>query len=465
MSVAPSPTGTARCILSALVVIPLLSVATPAALPDSPPGAAAPSPGGSTLPTAAHAPGADDAGPALTLSLEEALRRGEAQAPELLRARAAIVQAQARRPGAALVLPINPLASVMAGYRRELQPAGPPSTGVQVQAHLEQQVEIAGQRGARLRTVDAAIESARARADFARSETRALLRTAYVQAMLAESRVTASRERAIFADQLLRFARVRANLGAAGDVEVNLALIESGRVDSEVTDAQATRAVRLTELRALTGIPQKTALVLTTPMHEPPRLPETLRDLGALIGLAQQNRADLRSLQHYGRELSADRSRLRREAVPSPIVALDFQRDLPGQEFYGGTLGLPIPLWNRNQGPLAQNRAAETTRMTDETLLLRQMHAQVAQAFRVLRLRRDQAQRFRDVVLPPAERNVDLLRRGWQAGKFDLFRVIAASRELTDTRLRYYAILEDFWTAALELERAVGVPLLTGGER
>ena len=90
------------------------------------------------------------------------------------------------------------------------------------------------------------------------------------------------------------------------------------------------------------------------------------------------------------------------------------------------------------------------------------IRGEVALASRKLQLLRVQVQEFQQNVLPPAERNMELLRRGWQAGKFDLFRVITASRELTETRLRLLDLLEDLWVAAIELERAVGAPLLQG---
>lgn len=90
---------------------------------------------------------------------------------------------------------------------------------------------------------------------------------------------------------------------------------------------------------------------------------------------------------------------------------------------------------------------------------------EVAQAHARVVLLRSQVETFRKDVLPPSENNIDLLQRGWQAGKFDLFRVIAASRELADTRLRGLSLLEELWSAALELERAVGVVLIERGLR
>ena len=82
---------------------------------------------------------------------------------------------------------------------------------------------------------------------------------------------------------------------------------------------------------------------------------------------------------------------------------------------------------------------------------------------RKLVLLRSQVREFEQEVVPPAERNIELLRQGWQAGQFDLFRVITASRELAETRLRLLDLLEDLWATAIETERVVGMPLLVGG--
>jgi cobalt-zinc-cadmium efflux system outer membrane protein len=363
-----------------------------------------------------------------------------------------------------MVLPYNPYATFMGGYRRETT-SQPAATGFQYQLHIEQPIEIAGQRGARLRAVDTAVAAAQATTEYARSQTRAVLRVAYVQAVLGEQRVEVARRREETAQRLLESAVSRSQLGAASDIEVNLAQIEVGRVAGDLAEAQVGQEVRLSDLRLLTGIAAGTPLLLSTHQTEPPVLAAEHEALPQLLDLALQHRADLVALRRQRQALAAERGRLRREAVPSPVLAFDHQRDLPGQDFWGGTLGLQLPLWNRNQGPLAQVRAQEQARQTEEQLLVARVRNEVTLAYRALELRRGQARRFQQMVLPPAERNLDLLRRGWQAGKFDLFRVITASRELSETRLRYLDILDDLWVAMVELERAVGAPLPAGDRR
>ena len=57
---------------------------------------------------------------------------------------------------------------------------------------------------------------------------------------------------------------------------------------------------------------------------------------------------------------------------------------------------------------------------------------------------------------PAAEANASLLTEGWRAGKFDLFRVIQASRDVGDARRAELEALRDFWQAVIALDRATG---------
>jgi cobalt-zinc-cadmium efflux system outer membrane protein len=303
---------------------------------------------------------------------------------------------------------------------------------------------------------------AQAQTALAQVESRAILLSAYVQASLADQRLVVARRREELADRLFGSAQARLELGATGELDVNLAQIEKGRVRGDLVQAEALLASRQTLLGILCGLAPSTNLILTSNHASPPEISGVHEQLDALYSLAEKERADLLAIRRQQDALSSEIGRLRRDAIPNLIVALDYQRDLPGQDFWGGTLGLAFPFWNRNQGPIAQVRSSELQRQAEERLLLTRIRGEVALAHRKLQLLRVQVKDYQKDVLPPAERNIELLRRGWQAGKFDLFRVITASRELTDTRLRLLDLLEDLWLAAIELERSVGTPLLVG---
>lgn len=396
------------------------------------------------------------------LSIDEALRLGQGNIPQLVRARAEQQVVESRKAGAKLWLQQNPYATVMVGQRTETT-STPVAAGVQYQVHIEQALEIAGQRWTRLAVVASQTAAAKAQTALAQVESRALLWTTYMQASLSDERVRVARKREEIAEQLLRSAQARMELGATGGLEVNLAQVERGRVRGERTQAEVQLTNRHAALGILCGVTPGTPLLLTSSHMAPPQLATTDVSLPSLLAMAEAHRADLAAVRLQEQALAAEVSKLRREAVPNLVLSFDYQRDLPGQEFWGGTVGLTLPVWNRNQGPLAQVHAAELQRQAEERLLRTRIHGEVAAAQRKLVLLRSQVREFEQEVIPPAERSIELLRQGWQAGKFDLFRVITASRELAETRLRLLDLLEELWATAIETERVVGMPLLVGG--
>jgi outer membrane protein TolC len=141
---------------------------------------------------------------------------------------------ESRKAGAKLWLQQNPYATVMVGRRTETT-STPVAAGVQYQVHIEQALEIAGQRWTRLAVVASQTAAAKAQTALAQVESRALLWTTYMQASLADERVRVARKREEIAEQLLRSAQARMELGATGGLEVNLAQVERGRVRGERT--------------------------------------------------------------------------------------------------------------------------------------------------------------------------------------------------------------------------------------
>lgn len=397
----------------------------------------------------------------VSLSFSEALQRAESSAPILVRSQREMEQVNAKRVQAGLWFTQNPYFTFMGGYRRETT-STPIGTGFQYQVHLEQSLEPFGQRSARLSLASAQKEVAEALFEQARLDTRAQVLAAYVRSVLLLEQVHVSQRRESLAQQLLDSARIRRDVGAASDVEVNLARIEIGRVSADLAEAEVMQRRQFSELRVLCGIAGSSIVELvglpSMPFHV-----EAAMDAELLRALSIQHRPEISTLKKKQQVLKAERIKLTREAAPLMMTAIDVQRDLPGQIFYGGTLGLTLPIWNRNQGPLASLAAEEHTLHSEQKLLLVRIENEVMLARSKLLLLRDRVSNFQKDILPPAEQNVELLRRGWQAGKFDLFRVISASRELTEARIHFLTLQRELWEAAIELDRAVGIPIITGG--
>lgn len=392
---------------------------------------------------------------AAPLSLEEALSRAERESPLVRRARTELQVVAAARAGAGVLLPYNPAVGAAVGGRRDNSGSMPPADGLEWALRLEQTVEIAGQRGARLKEADAGIKVAAARVRVARVETLARVRAAYVGALIAQAAADSARRREELGRRLVESAQARVRAGAASDVDLHLAEVERGRLTAERIEAELMVGDALVELKRAAGLDARGEITLSTPLGMP-----AVRDATSeqLFLLASKQRADLQALVARHGELDAAIVRLKREAVPSPTLFADVAMQQPGQLYGGGGIAIPLPLWQRNQGPLAIARAQKDATDVEQELLSRDVALEVDRALRTSRARREEAQLWLDVVVPAAEANLGLIEQGWRSGKFDLFRVIQASREAGDARRTQLERLGALWHAVIELDRATGTP-------
>jgi cobalt-zinc-cadmium efflux system outer membrane protein len=387
------------------------------------------------------------------LTLEQALARSEEASGLVRRARAEREVVAARDVGASLLLPSNPVLSGSAGPRHEDDPGGR-LAGTSYAFHLEQALEVAGQRGTRRAEVARAVEVARWREALARAEIHARVRAAYVGAQLAEALIQAARRRVELVQQMVDSVQTRVHAGAASSVDLQLARVERGRAVRERLTAELAKASALAELRLLVGAAPERPVEVTTQVAQP----AAPAPLTKLLALARAQRAELKVLAASHDQVDAAIVRLKREAIPSPTLFLDVQRDLPGQLYVGGGVAVPLPFWRRNQGELAVARAERARLDTENDATEREIEGEVAAAYQGLAANVQIVQTLENDVLPAAEAAVELTTEGWRAGKFDLFRVIQASREASDARRNQLESLGALWQAAIAVDRATGAP-------
>jgi cobalt-zinc-cadmium efflux system outer membrane protein len=406
---------------------------------------------GCAMPGAARAQTAAATAPAV-LTLDDALARAETASPLLRRARAERQAIATRDVGASQILPANPIVAGGAGPRKEADPGGT-LRGTSFFLHAEQMVEIGGQRGARRATVSKALRTAELREQTARAETRARVRAVYVGAQLAQAQVEAARQREALVTKLLDAVKARVAGGASSNVDLELARLERGSAARARVDAALAATDALARLRLLIGLPPAQPIAVAAGVAAPaaPRA-----DLGTLIGRARTQRTELATLLSSQDEIDAEITLLKREVIPSPTLFVDLQRDLPGQIYVGGGLAVPLPLWRRNQGPLALARAERTRLDSERELAERDIALEVERAFQFEGAQREMVQLLDSEVLPAAEAATALMTEGWRAGKFDLFRLLQTSRDASEARRLYLETLGLLWESTIALDRAVG---------
>jgi cobalt-zinc-cadmium efflux system outer membrane protein len=168
-------------------------------------------------------------------------------------------------------------------------------------------------------------------------------------------------------------------------------------------------------------------------------------------------RPDLEAARAEEGAAKAEVELLQRERFPDLTVGLGYERERM-TESHGATtdlhtanllvarLSVPLPLWNRNQGELAEARARRAAREAERVAREREVEADAEAAKGTLEAARA-AQAALAAALPSVERNLELVRRAYEAGELGLDALLLA-------RDRAFAARAEAVDAAAELARA-----------
>jgi len=149
------------------------------------------------------------------------------------------------------------------------------------------------------------------------------------------------------------------------------------------------------------------------------------------------------------------------EKTPNVTVAglVNWRDNGIGGDSDGGiTVGVPLPLWNRNQGGIvqAQGQVAAAERALDQLEL--SLENRLAPVFERYANARNQVNKYRSQLLPAAQQALDLARRLYQAGETPYLNLLTAQRSFSQTNLNYLESLRELRAAEAEIEGL----LLTG---
>ena len=420
--------------------------------------APAPYPVGRELPVfeAPVSPGAalPDAPPEPTgvLRLEDALSAALLRNPELAadayetRAReAALLQAGAH-PNPTLSLELEDVAG--SGEFHGVESA-------QTTLLLGQLIELGGKRAARLEL--AAAQRDLASWDYEVRRIEVLVRTAgaFVDVLAAQERHRLAGEALELARSTQRVAGLRLRAGIASPAEeiragvaVDIAAVEREHTEHELATAR--------QALAATWSGEESRFERAEGDLE--RLPSvpSAEELAARLGASP-------SVARWQTELAerdAMRARATSERIPD-VTLLAGPRRLSGPENTALVVGVsaPLPLWDRKRGAIAaaehrvaklaaEARAARVRAVTDLTT------ARIG-----LAASSEEAELLRTRVIPGTERAVEVLRRGYEQGRFAQIEVLDAERTRLAAREQYLRALTEAHHSAQQIERLTGVPL------
>lgn len=147
------------------------------------------------------------------------------------------------------------------------------------------------------------------------------------------------------------------------------------------------------------------------------------------------------------------------EAVPNISTQVSVQYDDATEDTIAGVqIGVPIPIWNRNQGGIQQAQAEITEAVQNVERVERSLNRRLAEAFRRYSDAQVTAENYANDILPRAQRTFELVQMGFKQGEVGYLDLLAAQQTYSQTNLAYLDALSLLWKSYVEIDGL----LLTG---
>jgi outer membrane protein TolC len=246
-------------------------------------------------------------------------------------------------------------------------------------------------------------------------------------------------------------------LRAAGRGDILPDQVQAARIaafdaaDRLRTTEQALAAARF-ELTRLIGLPPGYPLRLA-----PAAPPFPAPDAAALFAIAIRERTDLQALRagYAAQEAVVHKAVL--DQFPALDLSVNGARDTANNLTLGPSLAFTLPLWNRNRGGIAIERATRAALRAEYEARLFQTRAEIAAAVDALRiLARQREAILRD--LPALERFAHANRRAADRGDLALATAITAEQAYRDKQILLALAERDIAEQTIALELLTGAP-------
>jgi len=276
-------------------------------------------------------------------------------------------------------------------------------------------------------------------------------RVAFADLALADEQSRLAGETLELNRRLAGLSRARLQAGEASELEAGTAEIEARLAQEQISRGRQDVRIARERLRHLIGIRPEH---WTTGLSATPFPASIERDVTLLVTNALAARPDLRAAQ-LGLEAAGKRFGLAKAEAFTLAAGIN-TKEVDKDFLSGPALDAAIPIFNQNQGGIAQAKAkfAKAARqyitIRDRIVLeVREAHTRMTQA-------RESCEMWRAEILPPLQEAVRQAEKAYDAGNVAYLFVLETSRKIQDARLKELIALAELRRALAELERSVG---------
>ena len=365
-----------------------------------------------------------------TLTVDRVLELVQRQNPDVLLARARVLQAQGVLMTARAPLATNPDVDAFLGSR-----AGTTGRSAELEVSVLQRFEVAGQRGHRIAAATAGASQQTFEVDAVTLQAQTAALAALYRAVHAEEIRRVAQDALSLAEEAVRAAQARYEAGETAILDVNVARVEQARARREQLAAAARLEAAFGVLREVLALPPEEPLRVEIPFRTP-----EVQALDALLSRLPE-RADIRALTANVTQGEAELRLAQAGRTPDLFGGVGFRRE-DGQPIAGVRLGLSLPVFQHQTGAMTAASARLSESRTALAARRRALEARLRAAYTQHAIAIKAADAITATAVPLLEENEALARESYQAGKIGLLELLvirregfAAQREALDAQL------------------------------
>jgi cobalt-zinc-cadmium efflux system outer membrane protein len=316
---------------------------------------------------------------------------------------------------------------------------------------IAQPIELPSVRSARSAVAGYGAVAAAAHYDAVRIAIGFQARQAYYDLLRRQSEERLARESAALLDEIAERVRKRVGVGEAPRFELVRAEAEALAAQNS---AQTVR-LRVEEARAVLRRLARNTLPAQFEARGELPAPAGLPPLAELQSLVLKDHPMLRGLEAERERARARLDHERAQRAPQPTLRVIESRDPESRQTLFG-VSLPLPLWNRREGQIAQAEAgidlADAQLETQRAQLLRELDS----AYARLSIMQRQLQTFEAGLLRSAEHALQVAEAAYRFGERGFLEVLDAQRTLRVVRTDYNQARFERYAAWLDIQRLLG---------
>jgi cobalt-zinc-cadmium efflux system outer membrane protein len=379
------------------------------------------------------------------LSITQALDLAEQNSPLLQEAGASVDRAQAGMQTAKAYT--NPVFEFLGGNQSSRPITTPGVPGILMHYSASQLFEIPKERRTRIQASQLDLVGNKYRAAGIRLSLHAYVKRAFYDVIRRKEQLANAESNLTLVEDLRRRVRLEVEVGEKGKLELTRAEAETARALAAVRSADIQVANARAILKAAIGSPSEELFDAQGTLGEAVRI-DALNNLRQQVLANHPALSQINALTTRSRVI-VEHERARR--IPEPAFYGEYERQ-PDLSFYRFGVSVPVPLWDRRKGPIAEARA-EVNR---SEALARQRRLEITaaleRAYDQYQISNQQVDGLQAGSLREAQAAVDAARSAYRFGERGIVEVFDAQRVLQGVRSDLLDALYARQSALIDLE-------------